>query len=64
MSSATITSAWCPALGRIPAVCFSKAERSPLSFPEIEICTPIAPCSIICCKVHIVARLKAVPRSI
>ena len=63
MSSSTITSAWWPALGKIPCVCFSNAERSPLSFPEIVIWTPIAPLSIICFNVHIVALLKAVPRS-
>ena len=63
MSSETTTSAWCPALGRIPALCFSNADLSPLSFPEIVICVPIAPFSIICCIVHIVARLNAVPRS-
>ena len=33
------------------------------SFPEIVICTPIAPLPIIDCMVHIVALLKAVPRS-
>ena len=64
ISSSTITSAWCPALGKIPAVCFSNAERSPLSFPEIVIWTPIAPPSMICFNVHIVALLNAVPRSI
>ena len=64
ISSSTIVSAWYPDLGRIPAVCFSKAERSPRNLPDTVICTPIAPPSIICCNVHIVALLKAVPRSI
>ena len=62
ISSSTTTSAWWPALGRIPNECFSNADRSPRNLPEIVICTPIAPLSIICCNVHIVTLLNAVPR--
>ena len=62
ISSSTMFFACSPALGRMPWVCFSKAERSPRNFPEIVICTPIAPFSIICCSVQNVALLNAVPR--
>ena len=62
-SSSTITSAWCPARGRTPAVCFSKAERSPRSLPDTVIWTPMAPFSMTWLSVHMVALLNAVPRS-
>ena len=62
-SSRTIRSAWSPARGSIPAVCFSNAERSPRSLPDTVICTPRAPASMTCCRVHIMALRNAVPLS-
>ena len=62
ISSDTVTAAVWPARGSIPCVCFSNAERSPLSFPETVICTPIAPPSIIWRSVHMVARRNDMPR--